>query len=62
LAPKKISERLPGHPLREREVVTVNAGLCQGCGACNAICRAGAIEVRGFTNEQLLAEVDALCL
>ncbi|MBE0466094.1 MAG: CoB--CoM heterodisulfide reductase iron-sulfur subunit A family protein [Candidatus Desulforudis sp.] len=61
LEPKKITERLPGHPPREREVAGVNTGLCQGCGACNVACRAGAIEVRGFTNEQLLAEVDALC-
>ncbi len=58
---KTITERLPGHPPRERVVASVNSGLCQGCGACNVACRSGAIEVKGYTNEQLLAEVDAIC-
>lgn len=57
-----ITERLPGQPPRERIVARVNEGLCQGCGACTVTCRAGAIDLKGFTNDQLLAEVDALCL
>ena len=43
-------------------IVSVNSGLCQGCGACNVACRTGAIDLRGFTNAQILKEVDALCL
>ena len=44
-----------------RRVAQVNSGLCQGCGACSAACRAGCMELLGFTNRQLLEEVDALC-
>ncbi len=58
---RTISERMGGKTV-ERTVASVNTGLCQGCGACTVACRAGAINVKGFTNEQLLAEVDALCL
>ncbi|MFO8060522.1 MAG: CoB--CoM heterodisulfide reductase iron-sulfur subunit A family protein [Bacillota bacterium] len=45
-----------------RRVVRVNTGLCQGCGACAVACRDGAMNVKGFTNQQILAEVEALCL
>ncbi|RJX19332.1 MAG: CoB--CoM heterodisulfide reductase iron-sulfur subunit A family protein [Ammonifex sp.] len=62
IQPVTITERLPGQPPRERVVARVNEGLCQGCGACTVACRAGAIDLKGFTNKQLLAEVDALCL
>lgn len=62
ILPVTITERLPGRPPRERVVAQVNEGLCQGCGACTVACRAGAIDLKGYTNEQLLAEVDALCL
>lgn len=58
---KTISERLGGKVV-ERQVAAVNGGLCQGCGACTVACRAGALNLQGFTNEQILAEVDALCL
>lgn len=47
---------------RNREVARVNEGLCQGCGACTAGCPSKSIQLRGFKPEQLLAEVDALCL
>lgn len=45
-----------------RQVVEVNGSLCQGCGACLPACRTVALNLKGFTNEQLVAEVDALCL
>ena len=44
-----------------RQIAEVNKGLCQGCGACTVNCRAGALDLLGFTNEQILAEVDSLC-
>ncbi len=41
-------------------VAKVNPGLCQGCGTCVALCRVKAIDLQGFTNEQVFAEVVAL--
>ncbi|WP_028307472.1 CoB--CoM heterodisulfide reductase iron-sulfur subunit A family protein [Desulfitibacter alkalitolerans] len=55
-----IKERVHGGEV-ERQVANVNAGLCQGCGPCTVACRSGAINLRGFTNQQILAEVDAAC-
>jgi len=37
----------------------VNEALCKGCGACTAGCRSGAIDLRGFSNEQVLAAISA---
>ncbi len=58
---KELIERV-GSKEVTRPVATVNAGLCQGCGACSVACRDGAMNLKGFTNEQILAEVEALCL
>lgn len=58
---KVIQERVHGKTV-ERRVATVNSSLCQGCGACTVACRDGAMNLLGFTNEHLLAEVEALCL
>lgn len=44
-----------------RTVAVVNEALCQGCGACTVACPSAAMDLKGFTNEQILAEVDALC-
>ena len=51
---KKIDFR--GQP--KAEVVET---VCQGCGVCNANCPQGAIQVSHFTDNQILAEVNALC-
>lgn len=51
---KKIDFR--GQP--KAEVVET---VCQGCGVCNATCPQGAIQVSHFTDNQILAEVNALC-
>ncbi len=45
-----------------RDIAVVNSGLCQGCGACTASCKSSALDLLGYTNEQILQEVDALCL
>jgi heterodisulfide reductase subunit A len=35
----------------------VNDVLCKGCGTCAAACRCGAIDVGGFSDKQVLAEI-----
>lgn len=45
----------------QRTVAVVNEALCQGCGACTVACPSTAMDLKGFTNKQILAEVDALC-
>ncbi len=43
-----------------KTVAKVNEGLCGGCGLCAAACRAHAITLKGFNDEQLYAVVNAL--
>ena len=40
-----------------RMAAKVNAGLCQGCGTCVALCCNKSIDLLGFSNQQMLAEV-----
>ncbi|MBQ9710168.1 MAG: CoB--CoM heterodisulfide reductase iron-sulfur subunit A family protein [Clostridia bacterium] len=44
-----------------RRVAFVNEAVCQGCGACTVTCPSGAMDLKGFTNKQIMAEVDAIC-
>ncbi|HHV61587.1 MAG TPA: CoB--CoM heterodisulfide reductase iron-sulfur subunit A family protein [Firmicutes bacterium] len=44
----------------KERVAKINAALCKGCGACAATCRCGAITLKGFTDEEILAEVNAI--
>jgi heterodisulfide reductase subunit A len=46
------------HPWRK--LATVNAALCQGCGACAAVCPNKATTMRNMTTEQVLAMVEAI--
>jgi len=34
--------------------------LCQGCGTCVSFCRSKSIDMQGFSNEQVFAEVMAM--
>ena len=43
-----------------RTLAKVNPGLCQGCGTCVATCRTKAIDIQGFSNEQIFAEIMTL--
>ncbi len=46
----------------DRMVSEVNAALCQGCGTCVTACPAGAISGTGFSNEQILSQIEGLLL
>jgi len=43
-----------------KSVAKINPGLCQGCGTCVAFCRSKSIDMQGFSNEQMFAEVMAV--
>ena len=43
-----------------KTVAKINPGLCQGCGTCVALCRNKAIDILGYTNDQVYTEVVAL--
>ena len=45
----------------ERRVAEINEAICQGCGACTVACPSGTMDLKGFTNRQIMAEVDAIC-
>jgi len=38
----------------------IEAAVCQGCGSCAAECPARAIQLKHYTDEQMMAKVDAL--
>jgi len=43
-----------------RTVARVNEAVCEGCGACTAACRVRSIDVLGFDDEQVFAQLSAL--
>lgn len=43
----------------ERGIAENIPAACKGCGNCGATCPEGAIKMRHYTDEQLMAEVEA---
>lgn len=48
--------------IEDDKVSSINPALCQGCGTCVAACPAGAISGTGFSDEQIMAQIDGLLL
>jgi heterodisulfide reductase subunit A len=46
----------------ERKKTRIEPALCQGCGTCIPACGAKAIRGTGFSDEQILAQIDGLLL
>lgn len=44
-----------------RRVSQVNEAICQGCGACTVACMSGAMDLKGFDNKSIMAEVESIC-
>jgi heterodisulfide reductase subunit A len=42
-------------------VASINQALCKGCGACSGNCRCAAIDISGFTGEQIFAMISGRC-
>ncbi len=43
-----------------REVATVDAAVCKGCGGCAPVCPQDAIDLRGYTDQQIRAMIENL--
>jgi Heterodisulfide reductase, subunit A and related polyferredoxins len=43
-----------------KTLARVNPSLCQGCGTCVALCRTKAIDIHGYSNQQVYAEIMTL--
>ncbi|MEW5912816.1 MAG: FAD-dependent oxidoreductase [Thermodesulfobacteriota bacterium] len=41
-------------------LAVVNEALCKGCGTCVASCRSGAPNLRGFSNQDVMAQITAM--
>ena len=55
--------RIPGEPSQNTPgpAVAPNPTRTRRCGCCTVACMSGAMNLKGFKNEQILAEVDAIC-
>lgn len=52
-------EMTPPYEGKPKGIARVITAACQGCGTCSAACNFDAIEMPYFTDEQILAQIDA---
>ncbi|MDQ1335048.1 MAG: heterodisulfide reductase subunit, partial [Thermodesulfobacteriota bacterium] len=43
----------------QQKTAVVNEVLCKGCGLCVSSCRSGALDIKGFSEEQTLCLIEA---
>ena len=46
----------------EKLVAQINRALCKGCGVCTASCRSGSVDLKGFTTEEIVAQISELAM
>jgi len=56
---KECEEVCPYHAISVDGVAHVTEALCEGCGICAAACPEEAINMRHYTDEQIIAQIDA---
>jgi heterodisulfide reductase subunit A len=44
----------------ENGLAVVNEALCKGCGTCVASCRSGAPNLKGFSNQDVMAQISTM--
>ncbi len=52
-----VEKKILGHM---KIIAEINPALCKGCGACVAACRSNSVDLKGFTNDEIMSEVLAL--
>lgn len=43
----------------DKGLAVINEALCKGCGNCATSCRSGAADLRGFSNRDVMAQIEA---
>jgi len=44
----------------EKEIAEISAAVCKGCGCCVPVCPENALQIKGYTDLQVRAMIDAM--